>query len=210
MLLAGHTVPSHNRSLQSPGGGTRGPPRQGALGTPSALWATLPTGKAFRSRTRTRPAPTPFLQTLQGRGSENHVVNCAMSKTMVWATRPHSHLAQWCLHVETGPKEKWRLSRTGPGGRGWGTGRGVQPCHATRGMALACPCAARRARVPRAFRTLVFKVLVPARLGGRASGVRGRGRHCFPLPQPAGSASMPAWIQQKGLRGKLATVPAAA
>lgn len=44
------------------------------------------------------------------------------------------------------------------------------PATPPQGMALACPGATWKARVLRAFWTLVFKVLVPARLEGRARG----------------------------------------
>lgn len=53
---------------------------------------------------RPRQGSAQFLQTPQGLHSENHVVKLGMSKTMVRATRPRSHLTWWCLHQETWQK----------------------------------------------------------------------------------------------------------
>lgn len=64
------------------------------------------------------------------------MVSRATSETMVWATRPHSLLTPWSLHVETGPKEKWRPSRTGRQGLGNREGNPAEPRHPGDGPGL--------------------------------------------------------------------------
>lgn len=113
MFLASLPVTKHNRSLRSPRGwiglqeqGTRGPPAAPLWGCPGDLQRPLERhADAEGSRVWVKDtdvaSTTHPLQAPCGLLSENHVVKRGLKETMVLATRPHSHLTRWRLHVKT-------------------------------------------------------------------------------------------------------------
>ena len=85
------------------------------------------------------------------------MVKLAVSKAVVWATTPRSHLTRWCLHGN-GPRGDMAADQAQT--RLWGlvnregdSGLAEPPQE----MASACLCSTGKARGSRAFQTLVYR-----------------------------------------------------
>lgn len=186
--------------------GPRGPPPQGDLGTSRTLWGTLPTGKAVRSRTQSRPAPTQFLL------REPRGPTCSEQDNGVGHTTtgpPDSG----CLHVETGALRRngGQAGRARRWGLGIGRGNPATPPHATPRDGPAWPLHYPESLPAEGFSDPCFQGAGPRQARGQGEGGEGEEgvRQSLPPHPPPCRLSLHACLQQQGLRGKLATVPAA-